>query len=62
VRRRYGSETEVEGLTGISKRTLQSDRRLGRERFPSYRAGRRILYDLLEVQEIIRRSRRGRDA
>jgi hypothetical protein len=59
VRRRYGSEKEVEGLTGISRRTLQSDRRLGRERFPSYRVGRRILYDLTEVREIIQRSRRG---
>jgi hypothetical protein len=58
MRRRYASEKKVEGLTGISARTLQSDRRLRPERFPSYRAGRRVLYDLNEIEQIIQRSRR----
>jgi hypothetical protein len=59
VKRRFGSERDVEWITGISTRTLQDDRRFGRDRFPSYRFGRMVLYDLEEVQEIIRRSRRG---
>jgi hypothetical protein len=65
INRRFASQREVEQFTGISVRTLQSDRQralrdgLGRERFPSYRVGRRILYDLAEIEQIIRRSRRG---
>jgi hypothetical protein len=59
VKRRYGSEKEVEGITGISARTLQDDRRHGRKLFPWYKAGRKILYDLGEVEAIIQRSRRG---
>src|ERR1035438_9268860 len=54
VRRRFGSEIEVESLTGISRRTLQKDRFLGRMRFPWYRSGRRILYDLDEIVSIIK--------
>ena len=57
VKRRFGSEKDVEDLTGISHRTLQQDRREGNDRFPFYRSGRRVLYDLLEVQAILRRSR-----
>jgi hypothetical protein len=56
VRRRFGSEIDVEALTGISRRTLQKDRLLGTRRFPSYRAGRKVLYDLDEVEAIIRRT------
>lgn len=56
VRRRFGSEIEVESLTGISRRTLQKDRLLGHKRFPWYRSGRRILYDLDEVEAIIKSS------
>jgi hypothetical protein len=59
VRRRYASEKMVEELTGVSARTLQSDRRLGRKRFPWYKAGRKVLYDLREIEAIIQRSRRG---
>jgi predicted DNA-binding transcriptional regulator AlpA len=59
ISRRFASQREVEQFTGISVRTLQSDRQLGRERFPSYQVGRRILYDLAEIEQIIRRSRRG---
>jgi hypothetical protein len=57
AKRRYGSEVAVEELTGFSRRTLQRDRLLGRKRFPFYKVGRKILYDLTEVQEIIQRSR-----
>lgn len=59
VRRRFGSDAEVEKLTGISRRTLQKDRLLGKERFPCYRSGGRILYDLEEVVEAIRANRVG---
>jgi hypothetical protein len=58
VRRRYASEKEVEAYTGISARTLQSDRQRKDERLPSYRVGRRILYDLREIEIIIERSHR----
>jgi hypothetical protein len=57
VRRRFGSEAEVATLTGISRRTLQKDRLVGNDRFPFYRSGHRILYDLEEVVEAIRASR-----
>jgi hypothetical protein len=59
VKRRFGSGKDVENLTGISARTLQDDRRLGRDRFPFYKIRGRFLYDLQEVEKIIRRSRRG---
>jgi len=59
VTRRFGSEAEVEALTGISRRTLQADRLLGRKRFPWYRSGRRVLYDLAEVEQAIRAGRQG---
>jgi hypothetical protein len=59
VQPRFGSEADVETLTGISRRTLQKDRRLTRQRFPWYRVGRRILYDLDEVEGIIRATRGG---
>jgi hypothetical protein len=62
VRRRFGSEIEVESLTGISRRTLQKDRLLGIKRFPWYRCGRRILYDLDEVESIIKASAGGASA
>jgi hypothetical protein len=61
VRRLFGSDAEVETLTGISRRTLQKDRLLGRDRFPFYRSGRRILYDLEEVVAAIRANRVGSD-
>ena len=56
-RKRFGSEVEVEQLTGFSRRTLQQDRLLGRARFPWYKVGRKVLYDLDEVEAIIRASR-----
>ena len=59
VKRRFGSEAEVETLTGISRRTLQRDRLVGNYRFPFYRSGGRILYDLEEVEAAIRASRAG---
>ena len=57
VRRRFVSERDIEHLTGISARTLQADRRQGSERFPSYKVRGRVLYDVEEVQRIIRASR-----
>jgi hypothetical protein len=59
---RFGSEAAVEELTGFSRRTLQKDRQLGRPRFPWYKTGRKVIYDLAEVEAIIRRNRRGGDA
>ena len=59
VRRRFGGEIEVEALTGISRRTLQKDRLLNRRRFPWYKIGRKVLYDLDEVEAIIRRTAQG---
>jgi hypothetical protein len=55
--RRFGSESDVERLSGFSRRTLQKDRLLGRRRFPYYRVGGKILYDLSEVEQIIKSSR-----
>ena len=60
VKRRFGGEIEVEALTGISRRTLQKDRLLDRQRFPWYKVGRKVLYDLDEVEAIIRRTAQGR--
>lgn len=57
--RRFGSEAEVEILTGFNRRTLQKDRLLGRKRFPYYKVGGKVLYDLDEVVAVIRASRRG---
>jgi hypothetical protein len=57
IRKRFGSEVDVEALTGISRRTLQKDRFFNHERFPSYRVGGKILYDLDEVEQVIRASR-----
>jgi hypothetical protein len=59
IRRRYGTEADVETITGISRRTLQKDRLLGRKRFPWYRSGRRVLYDLDEVESVIKASAGG---
>jgi hypothetical protein len=57
VTRRFGNEQDVQRLTSISRRTLQKDRLLGRARFPWYKSGRRVLYDLLEVEATIRTTR-----
>jgi hypothetical protein len=56
---RFGSEADVERITGYSRRTLQADRRFNRIRFPWYRVGRKVLYDLDEVESIIRSTARG---
>lgn len=55
-RRRFGTEADVEALTPFSRRTLQKDRLLGRHRFPYYKVGGRVMYDLDEVEAIIRAS------
>ncbi len=58
-RRRFGSERDVEAITGFSARTLQKDRLLRRQRFPWYKVGGKILYDLEEIEEIVRSTRSG---
>jgi hypothetical protein len=59
LRRRFGSERDVEAITGFSAKTLQKDRLLGRRRFPWYKCGGKVLYDLDEVEAIIRASAGG---
>ncbi|MCE5309639.1 MAG: hypothetical protein LLG20_18550 [Acidobacteriales bacterium] len=54
--RRFGSEADVEQLTGFSRRTLQKDRVIGRHRFTWYKVGGKVLYDLNEVEATIRAS------
>jgi hypothetical protein len=54
--REYGSEQDVEAITGRARRTLQKDRLFGRG-FPFYRVHGQILYDLAEVREIVRSGR-----
>ncbi len=54
VLKRFGSDIDVERLTGISRATLRKDRLLGRKRFPWYRVGGRILYDLEEIVMIVK--------
>jgi len=56
IRKRFAGEADVERLTGFSRRTLQKDRLLGRKRFPYYKVGGKVLYDLDEVESIIRAS------
>jgi len=51
--RRYGSELEVSAITGLSPRTLQQRRLLGKPPI-FYKFGRRVLYDLAEVEQLIR--------
>lgn len=52
----FGTEADVERISGRKRRTLQKDRSLGRG-FPFYRFGGKILYDLQEVREVIRAGR-----
>lgn len=56
TKRRFGNEVDVETLTGRKRKTLQKDRLFGRG-FPFYRVQRQILYDLDEIEAIIRSSR-----
>jgi hypothetical protein len=59
---RFGSEADVEKITGLSRATLQQDRIYRRKRFPWYKVGGKVLYDLDEVEAIIRGSvRHGAD-
>jgi len=57
-KRRFGSEADVEAITGINRRTLQKHRLFGKG-LPFYRLGGKVLYDLDEVDDIIRSSRVG---
>jgi hypothetical protein len=62
LKRRFGSEADIEALTGFSRRTLQKDRLLGRLRFPWYKIGGKVLYDLEEVEATIRATVSGKAA
>jgi hypothetical protein len=53
IGQQFGTEVDVERITGRKRRTLQKDRSR-RRGFPFYRLGRKILYDLEEVQHLIR--------
>jgi hypothetical protein len=59
VGRRFGSERDIASLTGFSHRTLQKDRLLGRKRFPFYKIGGKVLYDLAEIEALVRSTRSG---
>ena len=52
----FGSEIDVEALTGLSRKTLQKDQ-VGRSRFPWYKSGKRVLYDLTEVEGLNARAK-----
>lgn len=54
--REFGTEADVERITGRKRKTLQKDRFFGKG-FPFYRIGRKVVYDLGEVREIIRSGR-----
>lgn len=56
INREFGTEADVEQITGRKRRTLQKDRCFGRG-FPFYRIGRKIVYDLNEVRELVRAAR-----
>jgi hypothetical protein len=56
VGREFGSEADVERITGRKKRTLQKDRLFGRG-LPYCRLNGQILYDLNEVRAIVRAGR-----
>jgi hypothetical protein len=56
--RRYGSELEVAAIYGFSPRTLQQRRLLGKPpKF--YKFGSRVLYDLSEIEQLIRSNSSG---
>jgi hypothetical protein len=56
IQQEFGSEADVERIIGRKRGTLQKDRYFGRG-FPFYRVGRKILYDLDEVRELVRAGR-----
>jgi hypothetical protein len=54
TQRRFLSEAVVARIYGFSRRTLQKDRALKRNRFPWHKVLGKILYDLDEVEAIVR--------
>ena len=54
--REFGSEADVERITGRKRRTLQKDRFFGKG-FPFYRVAGQVLYDLNEVRSLVRAGR-----
>jgi len=59
ARRRFGTERDVAAIARLRPGTLAKDRCSGRNRFPFYKVRRRVLYDLDEVEAIIRRTGQG---
>jgi hypothetical protein len=59
VPKRFVSGKDVETFCGIKNSTLERDRFTGKNRFPFYPVGGRILYDLREIEAIILASRQG---
>ena len=55
--REFGSEADVEAITGRKRKTLQKDRLFGNGPFPFYRVGKSVVYDLNEVRQIVRAGR-----
>ena len=58
AKRHFGSERDVERIFGIPRRTLQKHRILMKG-LPFYRYCGKILYDLDQVEAIIRKSTSG---
>jgi len=56
--KRFGTEKEVEALTGIPVSTLQKYRFYKDKTFPYYKIRRRVMYDLDEVETLIRATRK----
>jgi hypothetical protein len=56
IGREFGSEADVEHITGRKRKTLQKDRLTGRG-FPFYRLRGQILYNLNEVRQMVRAGR-----
>ena len=56
VSREFGSERDVEIITGRRVKTLQKDRLFGRG-FPYYRVCGQIRYDLTEIRRLVRDGR-----
>ena len=58
---RFGSEREVSRISGYKVATLRRDRAVGRRLFPFFKIGHKVVYDLDEVERIIRAGRRETD-
>ncbi|MCC6586236.1 MAG: hypothetical protein IT168_05910 [Bryobacterales bacterium] len=55
---KFGTEKDVHRLTGLGLKKLRIDR-MFRRGLPYYKLGTRVLYDLDEVERLIRAGRQG---